>query len=59
MNPSHATRWLLCGVLLIVALSPQRGVAEGTFDIPAGAHFSRQKLERIGEYFRGEVAASG
>jgi len=58
MNPRHATRWLLCGVLLIVALSPQRGLAEGTFDIPAGAHFSRQKLERIGEYFRGEVAAS-
>ena len=30
--------------------------AEGGFDIPAGAHFNPQKLERIGEFFRDEIA---
>jgi CubicO group peptidase (beta-lactamase class C family) len=30
--------------------------AEGTFDIPPGAHFNKQKLEKIGEFFRNEVA---
>jgi CubicO group peptidase (beta-lactamase class C family) len=31
-------------------------LAEGTFDIPAGAHFNPQKLEKIGEFFRNEVS---
>src|SRR5438128_10728784 len=42
----------LLGALLI---GPAR--AEGTFDLPAGAHFNPQKLERITDFFRKEVAA--
>ncbi|MEA2940628.1 MAG: hypothetical protein QOD09_1157 [Bradyrhizobium sp.] len=30
--------------------------ADGTFDIPAGAHFNPQKLARIGDFFRNEIA---
>ena len=30
--------------------------AEGTFDIPAGAHFNQEKLAKVGEFFRNEVA---
>src|SRR6266700_1766302 len=30
--------------------------AEGTFDIPPGAHFNKQRLEKVGEFFRNEVA---
>jgi len=29
--------------------------AEGTFDIPPGAHFNQDKLARIGEFFKNEV----
>jgi CubicO group peptidase (beta-lactamase class C family) len=42
------------GALLVLAASQAR--AEGGFDIPAGAHFNPQKLEKIGEFFRNEVA---
>jgi CubicO group peptidase (beta-lactamase class C family) len=42
------------GALLVLAASQAR--AEGAFDIPAGAHFNPQKLEKIGEFFRNEVA---
>jgi CubicO group peptidase (beta-lactamase class C family) len=42
--------------LLAVAASIAAAFAEGTFDIPAGAHFNPQKLERIGEFFRNEIA---
>ena len=30
--------------------------AEGTFDIPAGAHFNQDKLAKISEFFKNEVA---
>src|SRR6266496_4741960 len=30
--------------------------AEGTFDMPAGAHFNRDKLAKVGEFFKNEVA---
>jgi CubicO group peptidase (beta-lactamase class C family) len=47
---------LISGVLLTIALiSP--AFAEGSFDIPAGAHFNQQKLERVGEFLRGEIAS--
>jgi CubicO group peptidase (beta-lactamase class C family) len=55
MKPFQALRALVSGVLLTVAVAPSAG-AEGTFDIPAGAHFNPQKLERIGEYFRDQIA---
>ncbi|MEH2475993.1 CubicO group peptidase (beta-lactamase class C family) [Nitrobacteraceae bacterium AZCC 2161] len=62
MNRRHAMRALLCGALLVaptVVTSPaaaQPFASEGTFDIPAGAHFSQAKLARIGEFFRNEIA---
>jgi CubicO group peptidase (beta-lactamase class C family) len=56
MSSRRAMRWLLCGALLMLAGAPRIALAEGTFDIPAGAHFTAEKLERIGEYFRNEIA---
>ncbi|MGA7811304.1 MAG: serine hydrolase domain-containing protein [Bradyrhizobium sp.] len=36
-------------------MAPAAGAA-GTFDIPPGAHFNPQKLERVGDYLRNEIA---
>src|SRR5271167_2611457 len=55
MNSRHALRSLISGVLLTIA-GAVSAFAEGAFDIPAGAHFNPQKLEKIGEFFRNEVA---
>src|SRR3979409_1589050 len=55
MNSGHLLRALVCGAALTIAVAPSAG-AEGSFDIPAGAHFNPQKLERIGEYFRDQIA---
>ncbi len=38
-------RALIGGALLTLAVTPPAG-AEGTFDIPAGAHLNPQKLEK-------------
>jgi CubicO group peptidase (beta-lactamase class C family) len=45
----------LAGSALLVLAAPLAH-ADGTFDIPAGAHFNPQKLQKIGEFFRNEVA---
>jgi len=55
MNSRDALRLLACGVWLAIAPTSSAG-AEGTFDIPAGAHFNPQKLERVGDYLRDQVA---
>ncbi|SDR89429.1 serine hydrolase domain-containing protein [Bradyrhizobium canariense] len=55
MNSRHMARSLISGALLTLAALSSAG-AEGTFDIPAGAHFNPQKLERIGDYFRDQIA---
>jgi CubicO group peptidase (beta-lactamase class C family) len=48
-------RQLACGLLLTAAIAlPAR--AEGTYEIPAGAHFNKDKLAKVGEFFRNEVA---
>ena len=48
-------RALACGALLSLGvMSPAR--AEGTYEIPAGAHFNQGKLGRISEFFKNEVA---
>jgi CubicO group peptidase (beta-lactamase class C family) len=52
MNSRHILRALICGALLLAA-APVR--AEGTFDIPAGAHFNQDKLAKITEFFNNEV----
>jgi CubicO group peptidase (beta-lactamase class C family) len=54
MGSFAGLRALIGGALLVLAASQAR--AEGGFDIPAGAHFDPQKLEKIGEFFRNEVA---
>ena len=55
MNSRHAMRSLISGALLtMVALPP--ALAEGSFDLPAGAHFNLQKLQRVGEYLREQIA---
>jgi CubicO group peptidase (beta-lactamase class C family) len=54
-----ARRALICGALLLAALpasAEDRFAAEGTFDIPAGAKFSQEKLAKIGEFFRKQIA---
>src|ERR1700674_892690 len=55
MISRHGLRSLFCGALLTVAAASS-AAAEGTFDIPPGAHFNPQSLEKIGEFFRNEVA---
>ncbi len=54
MNWNEMLRALTCGALLLVAAPSSR--AEGTFDIPAGAHFNPDKLAKIGAFFGNEVA---
>jgi CubicO group peptidase (beta-lactamase class C family) len=54
MNSRHMLRSLVSGALLTMAAAPSAS-AEGTFDIPAGAHFNPDKLAKIGEFFRNEV----
>jgi CubicO group peptidase (beta-lactamase class C family) len=56
MNSRHALLSLISGALLTIAAAPSAN-AEGTFDIPPGAHFNPQKLERVGDYLRDQVAS--
>ena len=49
MNTTQLLRTLICGALIAAASPPAR--AEGTFDIPAGAHFNKDKLAKISEFF--------
>src|SRR6202453_267148 len=55
MNSRHAVRSLISSALLAIAMIAS-AFAEGGFDLPAGAHFNQEKLQRIGEFFRGEIA---
>ncbi len=55
MNSRHVLRLLACGAWLAIAAAPSAS-AEGTFDIPPGAHFNPQKLQRVGDYLRDQVA---
>src|SRR5713101_4506333 len=56
MNPAHFLRTLVCGALLTAGIASS-ATAEGTFDIPAGAHFNPQKLGRVGDFLREQVAS--
>src|SRR6201991_2583619 len=55
MNLRFALRSLVGAALLAGATAIAPASAQGTFDLPPGAHFNPQKLERIGEFFRGEI----
>ena len=49
----------VCGTVAVAALlaaSPAYTHTEGTYEIPAGAHFNPDKLARITEFFKDEVA---
>jgi len=54
MNLHHMLRALAIGALMLAAAPSAR--AEGTFDIPRGAHFNQDKLAKVGEFFRNEIA---
>jgi CubicO group peptidase (beta-lactamase class C family) len=54
MNSRQLLRTLACGALMLGAMPPAR--AEGTFDIPAGAHFNQDKLGKVSEFFKNEIA---
>src|ERR1700694_409444 len=54
MNSRHLWRALVCSALITFTATPPAG-AEGTFDIPTGAHFNPEKLAKIGEVFGDEV----
>ncbi|KJC37033.1 beta-lactamase [Bradyrhizobium sp. LTSP885] len=50
---------LLCGAVAgaaLLAASPALTHTEGTYEIPAGAHFNQDKLARISEFFKDQVA---
>ena len=50
----------LGALLMFSAMSPVLAddfASEGSFDIPAGAHFNPDKLSRVTEFFKNEVAA--
>ncbi len=55
MTRLSGLRLLGCGVLL-AAMFTLPVHAEGTYDIPAGAHFNPEKLARVGDYLRDQVA---
>ncbi|GCC47583.1 hypothetical protein chiPu_0031684, partial [Chiloscyllium punctatum] len=40
----------------VVLTAPAFSHTEGTYEIPAGAHFNPDKLARISEFFKNEVA---
>src|SRR5215831_13075350 len=54
MRSFQGVRALAFVVFLVAAALPAR--AEGTFDIPPGAHFNKEKLARVGDYLRDQVA---
>src|SRR5258705_4975747 len=54
MKLTYPLASLLCGALLALTVSQAR--AEGAFDIPPGAHFNQDKLAKVTEFFKNEVA---
>ena len=48
---------LACGALMLGATPP--AIAEGAFDIPAGAHFNQDKLANVGEFFKNKIESIG
>ena len=54
MNSAKMLCVLACGTLMLATSPPGR--AEGTFELPAGARFNQDKLAKITEFFKNEVA---
>jgi CubicO group peptidase (beta-lactamase class C family) len=55
MTRFFGVRPFFCGLLLAAAMALPAS-AEGTYEIPAGAHFNPEKLAKIGDYLREEIA---
>ena len=56
MHIRQMMRGLACGVFLVAAgASMQVARAEGSFEIPAGAHFNPDKLAKIDAFFENEI----
>jgi len=55
MISGHFGRALWAGALLAFWAAPSAH-AQGTFDLPAGARFNPEKLAKVGEFFKNEVA---
>jgi CubicO group peptidase (beta-lactamase class C family) len=55
MISGHFWRTFGVGAVLAFSAAPSAR-AEGMFDIPAGAHFNQEKLAKVGEFFKNEVA---
>jgi CubicO group peptidase (beta-lactamase class C family) len=55
MKPIHVVYSLACGAILAGAATlPAR--AQNSYDIPAGAHFNPEKLAKVGDYLRDQIA---
>ncbi|MGH7227259.1 MAG: serine hydrolase domain-containing protein, partial [Gemmataceae bacterium] len=54
MSRRRLLRSLAWSILLVVVTSAAH--AGGTFEMPPGGHFNMQKLARVGDYLRGQVA---
>jgi len=50
----RAARWMIAGALAAMAAGP--ALAEGTFDLPAGAKFSQEKLKQVDAFFEKTIA---
>jgi len=53
MKSWRVLRSIVCAAVTIAIATPVS--AAGTYEIPAGAHFDQQKLERVGDYLRDKV----
>ena len=53
---SHVWLCALIGGALLALLTASPLSAQGTFDMPAGAHFNPDKLAKVSEFFKNEVA---
>jgi CubicO group peptidase (beta-lactamase class C family) len=60
MFSGNCLRASLGALLMLPAISPAAAqdvfASEGSFDIPQGAHFNPEKLARVTEFFKNEVA---
>src|ERR1700751_2067076 len=55
MKPIHGVRSFACGILLAsAAMVPAH--AQNTYNIPAGAHFNQEKLAKVGDYLKDQIA---
>jgi len=52
----HLSQWMRAAAVGAVLLAAPSVRAEGSYEIPAGAHFNPDKLAKVTEFFKNEVA---